>query len=478
MSGAPDGIGINAEVRPNDSGLSSSAPWHSPAGTQPIDHRPQLVVRFGAAETDHRWQRRSSDGHLQQTQYLGLAIDPCWAWHEFGHVLAYASIGEMEFRFAHSAGDAMAAIAVDADTTLEVDDEARGRTFSLFPLPRRHDRAARLGWCWCGSRSRARLAAQDLGPDRRLGYFEEQLMSSSLFRLYRSLGGDTPPVGVSTLRRSASEYCLYLIMRAIALLGPDNVVPARSADHFVSALIDADLGTGDWSIDVTDQADHVVGGTAARTLVRRGGQVHKVIRWAFEAQGLYANTDAHQVVDGEGRPPPVDLYIADSRSPADGGYHPVALRWQTADGPPGRAASAGEPEWHASPTALRRRGNRVELTVHNRGHDDATRCLAQVWIWANDADQGGQWQALTSADAVPPDTVAGNGGSARFNFEWPTAESAWPAETWRWVLARADCPADPANLPFDTPPPLGDGSALLSWVAHDNNLALARLAAD
>ena len=44
-------------------------------------------------------------------------------------------------------------------------------------------------------------------------------------------------------RRSASHYCVYLIMRGIQILGASLVSPTNDPDQFVSALIDADLNT-------------------------------------------------------------------------------------------------------------------------------------------------------------------------------------------------------------------------------------------
>ncbi len=86
-----------------------------------------------------------------------------------------------------------------------------------------------------------------LGP-RRKAYWSEQILSSSLFRLYRCIGGDTtlvtsPSTPDLHARRSASHYCVYLIMRAIQILGTSLAVPANDPDQFVSALIDTDVNT-------------------------------------------------------------------------------------------------------------------------------------------------------------------------------------------------------------------------------------------
>jgi hypothetical protein len=44
-----------------------------------------------------------------------------------------------------------------------------------------------------------------------------------------------------------------------------------------------------------------------------------------------------------------------------------------------------------------------------------------------------------------------------------------------WVFAQVECPEDPSNWAFGSPPP-STPSALLELVAHDNNLGLAFLA--
>ena len=75
---------------------------------------------------------------------LGIACDPRWLWHEFGHVLLAGATGDLEFGFAHSAGDAMAAIVHDPVSSLAEEKKWRGRTFPWVTLPgRRHDREAR-----------------------------------------------------------------------------------------------------------------------------------------------------------------------------------------------------------------------------------------------------------------------------------------------------------------------------------------------
>ena len=70
---------------------------------------------------------------------------------------------------------------------------------------------------------------------------------------------------------------------------------ARSADALVSAMVDADIGTrkpGELFL---------------------GGCLHKVVRWSFERQGLFATASPEKNVEGPGLPPKVDLWVKDRR---------------------------------------------------------------------------------------------------------------------------------------------------------------------
>ena len=76
-----------------------------------------------------------------------------------------------------------------------------------------------------------------------------------------------------------------------------------------------------------------------------------MIRWAFEAQGLYRN-----ITNAPGHPPPVDVYIPDRRPLRDhpygditygpGSYNPVSLEWDPRESGPG-----APPIWQADQAA-------------------------------------------------------------------------------------------------------------------------------
>ena len=457
FNAAPDGHSVNAQVRPTGITPPLTAPY------VPADW-PQIEVGFGAANLTHRPLEPNDAGALR-AQPLGLAADARWAWHEFGHVLLLASTGELEFRFAHSAGDALAAIVADpgapqgnpADPVDAGQRRLRMLTFPFVRAPRSHGRRASLGWCWCGRRSRRRQARGALLPHLYSDYFEEQLMSSALFTLYDALGGY--PGNDPASRRRASHYTVYLVMRATQLLGPATVVPAQSADAFVSALIDADAGTGDWSIDTTPL------GEPAGLLKRRGGAAHKVVRWAFENQGLYATADPAEVVEGPGLPPPVDIHIPGLGARETGGYAPVPLDWS--EDPDGTA-----PLWHAAPEALWADGATVRLVVRNRGSQPAWAVQATCWV----APAGVAPLVWTALDLLPPFSADINAqATAPFSFAADGRVGAY------LVLAQVSCVADRSNLdtaaglPCSKGIPPTDPAALTDLVAGDNNLGLSVL---
>ncbi|WP_284620214.1 hypothetical protein [Aquabacterium humicola] len=479
MRWAPQGELPNAEVRPFVGDATADAGKAGPKD------RIQLLVKYGSADPLHRRRLPSpADKRRSSAQFLSVASDPRWAWHEFGHVLNFASTGELEFPFAHSAGDALAAIAGDPLSLLAADDPEAPVRFATFPwiqVPgRNHGRSAAGGYCWCGRRNRLRLAFDGPLERYRHGYYQEQLLSSSLFRLYRCLGGDTrqahggDDLADALMRLEASDYCIYLVMRAISMLGPDSIAPARSADQFVSALIDADASTGDWQVEAAWPFDldqliasgrfsRSAGAAGDRSMRRRGGRVHKVIRWAFERQGLYATDDPREIADRPGDPPPVDVYIADRRQAGpdahEGGYSPVPLRVD-ADADDGAALAM---HWLADPAACERDSRHLKVRIANRGHESAEGITVRAWWCAR--GPAFAWRALPLSGASV-ETLAGRAAA------WASLQLDEALAPEGWLLIAADAPADPANL--DAEPPT-EPAALLELVAHDNNLALFRL---
>jgi len=440
-----DGKTINAQVSYDPPGCSIIAGSWAPATRRP------LQVRFALADLRRSWSRR---------QPLGLATDPRWSWHEYSHVLLAASTGALELLFAHSAGDALAAITSDPRSKIfhatPPNQQMRGATFPWVYLHRRHDRSVYDGWSWSGRFHRPARFPHDGNNCRHKGYQSEQILSTSLFRLYRALGGDTVRANgkpATRARRGAADYSVYLVMRAIGLLGPSMWAPAETPDQLVSALVDADIAT--WPASSGPLEDRV------------GGWSHKVIRWAFEAQGLYATTDPLDVVDAPGNPPDVDVFIDDLRPDfhgrvCRGGYTPVSLDLHSA-------------RWQARPDTVVVEGDHVSVYVRNRGATAASDTVVQVWWidWSGGTPipkwYAPDWNSLgaSGAQSVPP---------------WPEPPLKFgpfsglpsaPSGRRLLILAAATCPADRANNdPITGLPCALVPTPIVDLAAGDNNLGL------
>jgi hypothetical protein len=294
-----DGNTVNGRVQPKGWGASNVI---SPS---PGD-RPGLEIHLamGCMSTRARGAR-SPGGAPVQAEPLSFGADPRWIWHELSHVMLMATTGELEFRFAHSLGDALAAVAGDPSSRLAAEPQWRGLTFPWIFAPRRHDRCVLHGWGWTG-RLRDELGTRkEEDRLRRKGYQSEQILSSTLFRLYRCLGGDTPapppsasePMPRRAVAEAASDHAIFLMMHALGCWAMPRLVPARLPEQLAAALSDADEGS---------EICPTLHGS------RTGGCATKLVRWAFEAQGLFqAEPDGHR--DGPGMPPAVDVFIADRR---------------------------------------------------------------------------------------------------------------------------------------------------------------------
>jgi hypothetical protein len=469
-----DGRSINAEVL-----FFPGAPQNAWERAE-LDRRPWLRVNLALGDRARRSRPALSllggPRDDRRPDSLGIATDGRWAWHEFGHVLVAASVDELELRFAHSVGDALAAIIADP-LSAPGGDALRGLTFPWIASIRRHDRSPDLGWSWCGSFHRATRRGDTRKHCNRKAYVSEQLLSSTLFRAYRSLGGDTAaqagdPGSAADARQEAADYVTYLVMRSVALLGPAKVVPAETPDSFASALIDADAGTESWQVTAGWPYRSPA---RERQLTRVGGCAHKVIRWAFEAQGLYAKGSADVIVDAPGEPPPVDVFIADRRGGSPGDYTPVSLDWGQEDPPqPAWSASDGGIEWD-------REGASVAVRIGNRGREaDAAAVRLRLWWFDLGSDAAAararlrEWrfdpQQLAAIDVsvgtVPRGDLTGVRGGP---FEVPQALRS----SYVLLVAEASCGADPAITdPATDLPTTRIQTPLVQLIAGDNNLAL------
>jgi hypothetical protein len=459
-------------------------------GPTPPGDRPEVTIHSALANLSTR-EREPRQAKVPATpteafedrspaEPLGIADDPRWMWHEIGHVLLMACVGYLQFPFAHSAGDALAAIVGDAESELARDNTVwRGATFPWVFIPRRHDRSVLQGWSWSGSMHYAAAQVPPAQQLRRKGYWTEQILSSSLFRLYRCIGGDTngrPDPRYSGARESASHYTVYLIMRGIQIYGTYDVLSRSEPDHLVSALMDADIGTGVWDVLFPDFASKPIQNF---TFHRIGGCVHKVIRWAFEAQGMYGP----MLRNAPGLPPPVDIYIKDLRPTVDhtaygnidygeGSYMPVPLNHQL-------NANDPAPLWQADPNAIVVAGNGdISVVVRNRGTNRANGVSVAVWwhTWAvgqplPDVDvnlPSTSWKLLTAPGNPPAQSI--DAGKKK-TFAVPRVPPA--AGNSYLLFAQATCADDPANTDPTTGLPCSQQSTpLVDLVANDNNLGL------
>lgn len=452
-----DGRTVNARVLPQGWTASFYETVQNDEG------RPVAQVHLGLGDLLRRDRRAwVPGGPPQRAQWLGIAADVRWMWHEFAHVLLLASTGELELRFAHSPGDALAAIAADPQSQAQrLGPRWRFVTFPWVMLPRRHDRCVAAGWGWNGP-LRAAVAALPPGAHPCYkGYESEQILSSTLFRLYRCLGGDSlhrsmdgrpdPP-----MRARASRYTVSLVIRALQWLGSARVVPAHRPEDFAFTLMLTD------ALD-SRGSDRPISGCA-----------WKVVRWAFEAQGLY--TPSGGDVHAPGAPPAVDVYIASGRPEGEdtphgrveygpGSYLPVSLHWQVTGDP--------APAWQASAHAVTlRQDGSLQVRVGNRGTRTARGVTVQAWwaAWPSDTAAphwpATTWHPFTGPAPAPQDITSGAEGV------FTAGTHVAPAGRYV-VLAAAGCAADPSNLDPSTRLACSREPTLLAeLVAGDNNLAL------
>ena len=463
-----DGNTINARVYP----VGRKADFVGPSAQ---GDRPGLELQLALANLSHRarkpWDRNS--GLRSPAEPLGIAADARIIWHEFGHVLLMAAVGELEFRFAHSAGDALAAIASDPWSQLASDPVWRGETFPWVFIPRRHDRSVLLGWSWGGTLHRDLAQVPDSWLPRMKSYWSEQILSSSLFRLYLCLGGDTPPAKIaaspaSPMRERASHYSIFLIVQAIALMG--GIAPANDPDYFITSLIDADIASNPW--------EAVFVPANGPEFTRVGGCAWKVIRWAFEAQGMYAKPGT--ITNAPGLPPAVDIYIADRRPLIDatpagaidygpGNYSPVSLEWDA-----NQLGGDVPPLWQAGASAIKVQGKTITVSAGNRGSVTATQVTVAVWWRAWPAgDPQPDWDNASALwtpcaqTSVASASVAAGAPPVDFKFTHS------PPATRYVVFAAATCAADPANTDAATGFPCSfQPTPLVDLVSGDNNLGL------
>ncbi|MFZ3360014.1 MAG: hypothetical protein WA177_14745, partial [Xanthobacteraceae bacterium] len=366
-------------------------------------------------------------------QPIGIAGDYRIVLHELlGHGVLYNHIGGPRLKFSHSAGDSFAAIVNDPGT------KAPNR-YATFPWlsgtprdqRRYHNRSVADGWGWNG---KIALHPFDNALDCG-GYNNEQILSSTMFRFYRAIGGDAADIAS---KRIAARMTCHLLLAAIQTF--TAATSPTDAGHFAAALVKADLA--DWPAEGIS-----------------GGAYHKVIRWAFEKQGLYQRASTKRPNNKAGMPPPVDVYIEDGRH---GEYGFVADHgscraiWN-------RHRHDGRPE-HQAPIAGVT--NYAYVKIKNRGWKPAAKVVVRAFQ-ATASDEvafPGDWQPMQTAQRtaakVPPKSssaiIAGP-------FAWTPAQPGRIS-----MLMAVSAAGDASNIDN-----LTARDSIPNWrlVPNDNNIA-------
>jgi hypothetical protein len=360
-------------------------------------------------------------------QPVGIACDWRVVLHEFGHALLWDSVNSPNFGFAHSAGDSLGAILNDPGS-LAPD---RFLTFPWTVITRRHDRPV-ASWAWGGP--------NDVG-----GYSSEQILSTTLFRFYRSIGGDSTRLN---MQRLAARYSTYLIVRAIGSLATSPITATPMASVFATALQTADVSSASFE-------------------GQPGGAYAKVMRWAFEKQGLYQPPGAPVPVTTVGAPPDIDVYIDDGRQ---GEYPYREVFWENQDIWNRLNPDAG----FAHETPIVGRPNFLYVKVKNRGTQTATNVAVRCYhcrpatglVWPAD------WVPTTTPELPVGAPIVPGGTVLVGPFEWtPTVVGH------QCLLATVTTPGDLSNIDSASGRPCAAGPTP-HWrlVPYDNNIGQRNVA--
>jgi len=351
---------------------------------------------------------------------ISIAADWRVVLHELGgHGILWDHVNSPNFGFAHSAGDSFGAILNDPGSGAP----DRFVTFPWVSIGRRHDRTPASGWGWGG--------ANDVG-----GYSSEQVLCTTLFRMYRSIGGDSASV---PRREFAARSAVYLLLRAVGQLTPGT--NPSNAIGLEQALETADAGV--WTS--TSPAE-----------THAGGAYWKVIRWAFEKQGLFKASGAPSTA--EGAPPAVDVYIDDGRH---GEYPFQPNHWSCTDIWNRRTIGDGGGV-HEEPVVGVT--NYAYVRIKNRGTQAATNVVVKGFhcqpgiglVFPDD------WIPMTTAQLAAPNLAASDStGVVVGPFEWTPSQVGHEC-----MFFSVSAAGDPSNI---------DGritGSIPEWrlVPHDNNI--------
>ncbi|MTH14718.1 hypothetical protein [Flavobacterium sp. LC2016-01] len=373
---------------------------------------------------------------------LSIAADKRVVLHEIGgHGVLYCHVGSANFGFSHSAGDSIAAILSDPGSLAPDRFETFPFTFLSLPATSRrfHNRTPASGWGWAGSIALNPFSSSDPG-----GYNNEQILSTTLFRLYRSMGGDSADLNT---QRFASRFAVYLILKAIGTL--TTTTNPATARAFELAMENGDAA--DWN-------------SQSPLETHAGGAYMKVIRWAFEKQGAFQLAGTATPNNNAGNPPPVDVYINDGRN---GEYDYQPNHWSCQD-IWNRTTIGDGGGVHEEP--IMGQTNYAYVRIKNRGYQAATgiivkgyHCNPGVGLeFPND------WIAMTTPQLSASNLAANdNVGEIVGPFEWEPSQIGHEC-----MFFTVSATGDPCNTDGRVTGPIPE------WrlVPHDNNIGQRNVA--
>jgi zinc metalloprotease ZmpB len=419
----------------NDIGFNIASYFDGTAFPVPVDHRAAVLGNVRNAQCRGNALNNgigsvlfalADTGNIANP--IGIAADWRVVLHELaGHGILWDHVDSPNFGFSHSAGDSVAVILNDPNT-LAPD---RFVSFPWVNIGRRHDRDPATGWGWGGAIAQNPFSRLDPG-----GYNNEQILATTHFRLYRSIGGDSAD---PARRDFAAHLTVYLILRAVGQLTPST--NSLNALAWEQQLETADAGT--W-IRANPAETHT------------GGAYHKVIRWAFEKQGLFRAPGAPPTALGV--PPDVDVYIDDGRH-GEYAFQPNAGTcadiWN-------RVAVGDGGGVHQEPVVGQ--VNFAYVRVKNRGTQVATNVVVKGFHCRPGAGRvyPTDWLAMSTPQLNAPNLAAGDAvGVVIGPFHWTPSNAADES-----MLYSVSATGDASNI---------DGrinGAIPDWrlVPHDNNL--------
>ncbi len=426
-------------------GFSRSSYFAGTTFPTAVDHRGSYGTTDGIEINAHCVGTAAGSGIARTTFMLadlgdtadpmGIACDYRVVLHELaGHGTLYNHVSSANLGFSHSAGDSVAAILNDPGS--QASDRFESFPWEYANVSRRHDRTPAGGWGYAGNIALNPFdGTLDYG-----GYNNEQILSSSHFRIYQSIGGDAPDLPT---KQFASRMVCYLILKAISTLTP--ATNPSNATGWVAALTTAD--SIDWvSENIT------------------GGAYSKVIRWAFEKQGLFQSAGQATPNNEIGDPPAVDVYIDDGR----GGEYPYQPVWWENQNIWNRNAADGGT---TNQDPIIGQTNYAYVKIKNRGTQDATGVVVKGFHADPSAGLSfpNDWLPMTTTQLTASNVAANNGAEITVGpFEWVPFHLGHEC-----VIMIASSVGDASNVDN-----IKAGDLIPDWrlIPNDNNIGQRNLA--